>query len=136
MERGNLWYSYRPVHTVAAAWANRYLKHNASEAGHHRVACCCPVGCRHSHPAGAAGLFNVEFDVGNGTSCVHDLSLAGDYHVAGRNVCLPSHSASAKVAGGIDYYHVVPAFARVVFCCLIVVRAAQGNATTACDTSQ
>src|SRR5687767_9603235 len=135
MEMENLWYSYRPVHTVAAARANRYLKHNASKAGHHRVASCCPVGCRHSHPAGAADLLNVEFDVDGRASCVRDLSLAGDYHVAGRNVCLPSHSASAKVAGGIDYYHVVPAFARVVFCCLIVVRA-QGNATTACDTSQ
>src|SRR5688572_27669017 len=136
MERGNLWYSYRPVNTVAAAWANRYLKHNAPEAGHHRVASCCPFGSRHSHRAGAVDLLNVEFDVSVWTSFIRDLSLAGDYHVAGRNVCLPSYSASTKVTGGLDYGHVVPAFARIIFRCLIVVRAAEGTATTACDASQ
>ena len=110
-----MWYSYRPVHTVAAAWANRNLKHNASEAGHHRVSNWCPFGSRHSHRAGPANVFNVKLNVDGWTGCIRDLSLAGADHVASRYVCLPSYSASTKTAGGIDYDHLVPAFARFIF---------------------
>ena len=131
-----MWYSYRPVQTEAAAWANRYLKQNASETGHHRVASCCPFGSRHSHRAGPADLLEVGLDVDGGTGCVRDLSFASAHHLAGGNVCLPSYSASTKVAGGIDDDHVVSAFARVIFHRLTAVCTAEGNATTACDSSQ
>ena len=111
-------------------------KQNASEAGHHRVASGCPFGSRPGHRAGPADLLNSELDVDGWTSYIRDLSLAGDNHVASRDVCLPSYSAATKVAGGIDYDHVVSAFARVVFRRLTVVRAAEGNATTAGDSPE
>lgn len=110
--------------------------HNASEAGHHRVAGCGPFGSRHSHRAGPTDLLIVEFDIDCRTSCICDLSLAGAHHVVSRDVCLSSYSASTKVAGGIDYDHVVPAFACIVFRCLTAVRAAEGFATTAGDSEQ
>ena len=111
-------------------------KQNASEAGYFCVASCCPFGSRPGHRAGPADVFKPELDVDGWTSCVCDLSLAGGHHVASRDVCLPSYSTPAKVAGGIDHDHCVSAFAGVVFRCLTVVRAAEGNATTAGDSSQ
>ena len=131
-----MWYSYRPIPTVAAAWANRYLKQNASEAGHHRVDNCCPFGSRHSHRTGSDDLLYVQFPVDCRAGCIRYLSPTGADHITSGNVCLPAHRASTKVAGGIDYDYVVPAFDSTIFRRLIVVRAAEGNATTADDPSQ
>jgi hypothetical protein len=111
-------------------------KQNASEAGHSCVVNCGPPGRRYSNSSGAVNVFDAKLDVDGRPGYLCDLSPAGDYHVAGRNVCLPSYSASTKVAGSIDHDHVFPAFDSVIFRRLIVVRAAEGNATTADDPSQ
>ena len=111
-------------------------KQNASEAGHSCVVNRCPPGRRHSDSSRAVNVFDAKLHVDSRPGCIRDLSPAGNYHVVGRNVCLPSYSAPAKVAGGTDYDYVVPAFDSVIFRRLIVVRAAQGNATTTHDPSQ
>lgn len=125
-----------PCPKVGAAWANRYLKQNASEAGNHRVGSCCPFGSRHSHRAGFADLLNVEFYVDGRTGCIRDLSAAGAYYVACGNVCLPAHSASTKVAGGIDDDHFVSDIDRAIFHRHTIVRAAEGYATATTRTPQ
>ena len=116
--------------------AQPLTKQNASEAGHSCVVNCCPPGRRYSNSSRAVNVFDAKLDVDGRTGCLRDLSSAGDYHVVSRNVCLPAYGASTKVAGGIDYDYVVPAFDSTIFRRLIVVRAAEGNATTADDPSQ
>lgn len=131
-----MWYSYRPVQKVGAAWANRYLKQNASKAGNHRVGSCCPFGSRHSYRAGFADLLNVKLDVHRRTGCVRDIPAAGVDYLASGNVCLPTHRTSTKVAGGIDDDYFVSDIDRAIFHRDTIVRAAEGYATATSGSPQ
>ena len=131
-----MWYSYRPVPYGCRGMGQPLTNQNASEAGHSCVDNCCPPGRRHSNGPRAVNVLDAKLDVDGRTGCIRYLSPAGDHHVVSRNVCLPSYSAPTKIAGGIDYNHVVPAFDSVIFRRLIVVRTTEGNATTTGDPSQ
>ena len=111
------------------------LKQNALEAGNHCVARRCPPGRGIGYRPGPGNVFDVKCCVVRGNCGVCDLPVARGHDVVGRNVCLPAHCASKKVAGGPNRDYFLTALAVAVFCRVAGLCAFERIATTAGNPS-